>query len=156
MTRNGFHRRGMPTLTVDFDGGISITKKLSGLHRETDRNLGAAVEHLKDLVTNQTAKLAFDALFGNQFDTAIAGVAFGTGEIRLFHARYRTMFAKELHPAEKQRSPPYGPSSPIWASPRPIGGEVSESEFAVAISERTATTLAEQFAVISRRRRHTL
>jgi hypothetical protein len=44
----------MPRLTADFDREISITEKLAGLHREADRNLGAPVEHLKDMIANQT------------------------------------------------------------------------------------------------------
>ena len=66
---------------MDFDREISITEKLTGLHRETDRNLGATVEHLKDVIANQTAELAFNTLLGNQFNPAIASVAFGTGEV---------------------------------------------------------------------------
>ena len=49
------------------------------------------------------------------------------------------MFAKELHSVEETTLSRYWPSSPI-GSPRPIGGEVPESEFAVVISERSATT----------------
>jgi len=40
---------------VDFDGEISITEKLTWLDRQTDRNLGAAVEHFKNLIADQKA-----------------------------------------------------------------------------------------------------
>ena len=48
----------MATLTVNFEGEISITKKLTGLDGETDRNLGATVEHFKDVVANQASEFA--------------------------------------------------------------------------------------------------
>ena len=38
-----------------FDGEISITEKLTWLDRQTDRNLGAAVEHFKNLIADQKA-----------------------------------------------------------------------------------------------------
>jgi hypothetical protein len=78
-------------LTADFDRLILVPiKYLFGLYRETDCNLRATVEHLKDMIANQTAELAPDALLGNQFDTAITGVTFGTREVGLSHVRYRT------------------------------------------------------------------
>jgi hypothetical protein len=44
--RDWLWRRGSRMLTVIFDREISITEKLTGLDRETDRNLGATVEGL--------------------------------------------------------------------------------------------------------------
>lgn len=90
--RNGQRRRGTATLTVDFDGEISIAETLTRLYRETDRNLGATVEHLKDMIAEQTAEFAFDAFLGSQFDPAITGIAFRTSEVGLSHVRHRTMF----------------------------------------------------------------
>jgi hypothetical protein len=95
--RNGKFRRGITILTVDFDRGISVTVEyLFGLDRETDCNLGATVENLKDMTTKQTVELAPDSLFGNQFDAAITRVTFGTSEVGLSHARYSTIFSAVL------------------------------------------------------------
>jgi hypothetical protein len=55
------------------------------LDRETDRNFGATVQNLKDMIANQTTELAFDTLLGNQFHTAITGVTLGTGEVGFSH-----------------------------------------------------------------------
>jgi hypothetical protein len=78
---------------VDFDSEISITEKLTGLYRETDRNLGATVENLMDMITNQTAELAFDPLLGNQFELAVSSLALGTSEVGLSHVQNRTIFS---------------------------------------------------------------
>jgi hypothetical protein len=75
----------MPTLTVDFDREISVPiENLFRLDRETDCNLGATVENLKDMIAEQ-AVIAFDSLLGNQFDAPITSVTYGTGEVGLSH-----------------------------------------------------------------------
>jgi hypothetical protein len=38
---------------VDFDEEISVTEDLTGLDRETDRNFGATVHNLKDMIATQ-------------------------------------------------------------------------------------------------------
>ena len=95
--RDWLWRRGNGRLTVIFDREISITEKLTGLDRETDRNLGATVHNLKDMVANQTAELASGSLLGNQLNPAIAGVTLRTDEVGLSHVRYRTMFVWIAH-----------------------------------------------------------
>jgi hypothetical protein len=60
---------------------------LFGLDRETDRNLGATVHNLKDMIAEQTAEFAPDSLLGNQFDTAITSFTLGTTEVGFSHVR---------------------------------------------------------------------
>ena len=85
--RDGYGRRGYCRLTVNFDGKISVAKKLVGLDRETDGNVGATVENLKDVIANQTSEFAPESLLGNQLDTSITGIAIGTNEVGLSHVR---------------------------------------------------------------------
>ncbi len=107
-------RRGIIILTADFDREISITVEyLFGLDRETDRNLGATVENLKDMTTKQTVELATDSLLGNQFDTAITSVTRGTSEVRLSHVRNHTIFS--VHCTFIERRPGYVP--PVGHAP---------------------------------------
>jgi hypothetical protein len=72
---------------VDFDAEISVTEDLTGLDRETDRNLGATVGNFKDMIANQTSEFAPESLLGNQLDTSITGIAIGTNEVGLSHVR---------------------------------------------------------------------
>jgi hypothetical protein len=51
--------RGAKTLTVIFDREISITKSLTGLHRETDRNLCAAIESLDRPIIEKHREVSF-------------------------------------------------------------------------------------------------
>jgi hypothetical protein len=68
---------------------ISVTVEyLFGLDRETDRNLGATVHNLKDVIAEQTAEFAPDSLLGNQFDTAITSFTLGTTEVGFSHVKY--------------------------------------------------------------------
>ena len=84
----------MTILTGDFDREISITVEyLFGFDRETDRNLGATVHNLKDMIAEQTAEFAPDSLLGNQFDTAITSFTLGTTEVGFSHVRNRTIFS---------------------------------------------------------------
>jgi hypothetical protein len=80
-------------LTAGFGREISVTVEyLFGLDRETDRNLGATVHNLKDMIAEQTAEFAPDSLLGNQFDTAITSFTLGTTEVGFSHVRNRTIF----------------------------------------------------------------
>ena len=91
-------RRGTTILTADFDREISVTVEyLFGLDRETDRNLGATVHNLKDMIAEQTAEFAPDSLLGNQFDTAITSFTLGTTEVGFSHVRNRTIFLWIAH-----------------------------------------------------------
>lgn len=58
-----------------------VLEGLLGLNREADRDFGLAVEHLEKMTAEQAMKLALGAADRAQFDTPIAGVAFGTGDI---------------------------------------------------------------------------
>jgi hypothetical protein len=58
-----------------------------GLDREAHGYVSRAVENLKDLVADQTAEFAPGPLFGNEFNPAIAGVAFGADDVGLLHVR---------------------------------------------------------------------
>ena len=61
-------------------------KGLFGLNREANGDLGRAVENLEQMVAKQATILAPWSTYGNQFNAAVAGVAFGTGDIGLLHA----------------------------------------------------------------------
>ncbi len=56
-----------------------------GLDREAHGYVSRAVENLKDLVADQTTEFAPGPLFGNEFNPAVAGVAFGAGDVGLLH-----------------------------------------------------------------------
>ena len=56
-----------------------------GLDGEAHGYVSRAVENLKDLVADQTAEFAPGPPFGNEFNPAVAGVAFGAGDIGLLH-----------------------------------------------------------------------
>jgi hypothetical protein len=64
-----------------------LFKYLSGLDREPKGYFGFAVENLKDVVAEQASEFTFWAAYGNQFNPAVASLAFGTGDIGLFHGR---------------------------------------------------------------------
>lgn len=98
---------------MDFDAEISVTEDLTGLDRETDRNFGATVHNLKDMIANQTAELASGSLLGNQFNPAIAGVTLRTGEVGLSHVRYRTTFVWIAH-SVRDGPATFPPSAPGW------------------------------------------
>ena len=66
----------------------ALFEGLFGLHREADGDVGLAVEHFQQMAAQQAMKLALGAPLRNQFDAAVAGMAFGTGQIRFFHGRY--------------------------------------------------------------------
>lgn len=55
------------------------------LHREADRNLGRPVEHLEDVIAQQTTKFAGGSLAAGEFNAPIAGTAIRTDDIGLFH-----------------------------------------------------------------------
>jgi hypothetical protein len=55
------------------------------LDGEAHGYVSRAVENLKDLVANQTTEFAPGPLFGNEFNPAVAGVAFGAGDVGLLH-----------------------------------------------------------------------
>jgi hypothetical protein len=59
---------------------------LFGLDREADGDLGCTIENLEDLIAKQAAELALGSRSGSQLDAAVAGVAFGTGDVGLSHA----------------------------------------------------------------------
>jgi len=44
-----------------------------GWNRETDRNFGATVDRLKNVIADQTTGFASDTALGNQFDTDAFG-----------------------------------------------------------------------------------
>ena len=56
-----------------------------GLNREADGYVSGAVEHLKNMVAQQTTEFAPGPLFGNQFKAAVAGMAVGTGDVGFLH-----------------------------------------------------------------------
>jgi hypothetical protein len=56
-----------------------------GLDGEAHGDVSRAVENFKDLVADQTTEFAPGPLFGNEFDPAVAGVAFGAGDVGLLH-----------------------------------------------------------------------
>jgi hypothetical protein len=70
---------------------------LTGLDREADRNLGATVHNLKDMIANQATEFAPDSLLGNQFELAVSSFTLGTSEVGLSHVRNRTMFLWIAH-----------------------------------------------------------
>ena len=57
----------------------ALLKCLFGLNREANGDFGRAVENLKQMVAKQAAILAPWSTYGNQFNAAVAGIAFGTG-----------------------------------------------------------------------------
>jgi hypothetical protein len=57
----------------------------NGLDGEAHGYVSRAVEHLKNLVADQTTEFAPGPLFGKEFDPAVAGVAFGAGDVGLLH-----------------------------------------------------------------------
>jgi len=63
----------------------ALLKCLFRLNREANSDLGRAVENLKQMVAQQAAILAPRSTYGNQFNAAVAGIAFGTGDIGLLH-----------------------------------------------------------------------
>jgi hypothetical protein len=71
-------------------------ESLFRLNREADRDFGGTVKHLDQLVAKQAMILALGAGPGRQFDSAIAGVALGAGDVGFFHfetmPRVRTAF----------------------------------------------------------------
>ena len=94
-----------------------MVEYLFGLDRETDRNLGATVHNLKDMIAKQTAEFAPDSLLGNQFDTAITGFTLGTTEVGFSHVRNRTIFLWLAHSSRGGPAafPPvgYAPGLPV-------------------------------------------
>jgi hypothetical protein len=95
---------------VNFDSEISVSVKyLFGLDRETDRNFGATVENLKDMIAEQTVKLAPDSLLGNQLEPAVSSFAFGTSEVGLSHVRNHIIFS--VHCTFVERRPSCVPPS---------------------------------------------
>jgi hypothetical protein len=56
-----------------------------GLDGEAHGYVSRAVEDLKDLVADETTEFAPAPLFGDEFDPAVAVVAFGAGDVGLLH-----------------------------------------------------------------------
>lgn len=75
-----------------------------GLNREADGYGGFAVEHLKDMTTQQAAELALGPLAGNQFNAAVACVAFGTGDVGLSHLQNMRRWPQLFQPASLSQS----------------------------------------------------
>jgi hypothetical protein len=71
-----------------FENRLSpLFKYLFGLDREPKGYYGFAVENLKDVVAEQAAEFTRWPAYGNQLNPAVASLAFGTGDIGLFHGR---------------------------------------------------------------------
>lgn len=81
-----------------------------GLDRETDGYFGQSVENLKDVIAEQTPVLALGPLAGCQFNPAVSGVAFRTGDIAFFHIanmrRDRPVFQSRSRPQSSCRTLP--------------------------------------------------
>ena len=58
---------------------------LFGLDREAERNFRRPVENLKEMIAEQATELALGPGSGCQFDPAISGLAFGTGDVGFPH-----------------------------------------------------------------------
>jgi hypothetical protein len=71
-----------------FENRLSpLFKYLFGLDREPKGHFGFAVENLKDLVAEQATEFTLRPAYGKQLNPAVASLAFGTGDIGLFHSR---------------------------------------------------------------------
>jgi hypothetical protein len=57
------------------------------LDSQTDCNVNATVENLKDMIAKQATELAPGSFFGNQFDTPVASFTLGANEVGLSHVR---------------------------------------------------------------------
>jgi hypothetical protein len=124
-----------------------------GLDGEAHGYVSRAVENLKDLVANQTTEFAPGPLFGNEFNPAVAGVAFGAGDVGLLHVldmRLRldrsspvpSSVGLALAPAPNCDHPA-GPSAPFsdkWLNSKPTSrdgtGEATISEATHMLAEK--------------------
>jgi len=65
----------------------ALLEYLIGLNRQADGDFPRAVEHLKDLIAEQTVELALGALPARQLNAPVTGVAFWADDIRLAHSQ---------------------------------------------------------------------
>jgi hypothetical protein len=69
------------------------------LDGKADRYFGRPVKNFKDVTTQQAPVLALGAPTGYQFDPAVAGLAFGTGDIAFFHQSHMRPASGYARPA---------------------------------------------------------
>lgn len=67
---------------------LGSLERLFGLDREAEGNLRRTVENLQDMIAEQAPVLALGAAYGIQFNAAVAGIAFGTGDVGPSHPGY--------------------------------------------------------------------
>jgi hypothetical protein len=86
-----------PHVVQPFTLGSDSLEHLLGLYRKADGDFGRAVENLKEVVADQTMKLALHSVFGREFDPAVASVALGTNGIGLSHFANMGRCSKRRH-----------------------------------------------------------
>ena len=73
-------------------------ESLLRLDRESDRDISGTVECLENLAAKQAPIFSLHAGTGCQFDSAIAGVAGGTGEVRFLHDHFMPRLRAAFQP----------------------------------------------------------
>jgi hypothetical protein len=73
-------------------------ERLLWLDREADRDISGTVESLENLAAEQAPIFSLHAGAGRQFDSAITGVAGGTGEVRFLHDHFMPRLRAAFQP----------------------------------------------------------
>jgi hypothetical protein len=115
------------------------------LDREADGDVSWAVENLKDMVAEQTTKLALGPLFGNKFDAPVAGATIRAEDIGSFHPPNLSAGGQTDQACEVGScSGLSGRLSDKWLNSKPISPDRTEKSF---VNEATHM-LAEKFILL--------
>jgi hypothetical protein len=87
---------------------LGSLERLFGLDREAEGNFRRTVENLQDMIAEQAPVLALGAAYGIQFNAAVAGIAFGTGDVGPSHPGYMPPIVGRCKPVAPSQGSVFG------------------------------------------------